>query len=56
MVKVLKYLVQEPEAIISDFIIAVHIAQQTGRYEQALEWATNGISKFPNSDMLYALR
>ncbi len=56
MIKVLRYLIEEPDATEDDFAIAVYISIDTGDSAQALDWVNAGIEKFPESSRLYALK
>jgi tetratricopeptide (TPR) repeat protein len=56
MVKVLGYLIAEPDATEDDFSIATYVSVTQGDSERALTWVDDGIAKFPQSDRLYALR
>ncbi len=56
MIKVLRYLIEEPDATEDDFAIAVYISIDTGDSAQALDWINTGIEKFPESSRLYALK
>ncbi len=56
MFKIFRYLLKEADATENDFIIAVHIAMEENDRSKGFLWANEGIDKFTDSDMLYALR
>ena len=56
MFKVFRYLLREPDVGEDDFVIAVHIATEENDRSKGFLWVNQGIEKFPDSDMLYALR
>lgn len=56
MFKIFRYLLEEPDAMEDDFIIAVHTAKEDNSRAKAFLWANRGIEKFADSDMLFALR
>ncbi|MDD2916260.1 MAG: hypothetical protein PHH70_00240 [Candidatus Gracilibacteria bacterium] len=56
MMKIFRHLLKEPDVTEDDFIVAVHIAIEGNDVSKGFLWANEGIGKFPDSSMLYALR
>lgn len=56
MFKIFRYLLKEPDVGEDDFIIAAHIATEENERAKGFLWVNQGIAKFGDSDMLYALR
>lgn len=56
MIEVLNYLVKEPDATEDDFAIAVHMSIGEWKSDRGLFWVEKGLTKFPDSDRLYALK
>lgn len=56
MFKIFRYLLKEPDVTEDDFTIAVHIATEENNLAKGFLWVNEGIEKFKDSDMLYALR
>ncbi len=56
MFKIFRYLLRESDVGEDDFIIAVHIATEENDRSKGFLWVNQGIEKFIDSDMLYALR
>lgn len=56
MFKIFRYLLKEPDATEDDFVIATHMATQENDRAKGFLWVNEGIDKFPESSMLYALR
>lgn len=55
MIKVLSYLISEPDAVEDDFAVAISLAFSRGENARAYVWAMQGLEKFPNSKKLTAL-
>ncbi|MDD2891795.1 MAG: tetratricopeptide repeat protein [Candidatus Gracilibacteria bacterium] len=56
MLKVFRYLLKEEDVNENDFIIAVHMTTDANEWSKGFLWANEGLEKFKDSDMLYALR
>jgi tetratricopeptide (TPR) repeat protein len=56
MFKIFRYLFKEVDVQEDDFVIAVYIATVEKDRAKGFLWVNEGIQKFNNSDMLYALR
>lgn len=54
--KIFRYLLKESDVGEDDFIIAVHMSTEENNRAKGFLWVNEGIEKFSNSDMLYALR
>lgn len=56
MFKIFRYLLKEPDVLEDDFIIAAHISTEENNRAKGFLWVNEGLSKFSDSDTLYALR
>lgn len=55
MMKVLTYLVQEHDASVDDFAVAISLALSQGENLRAYVWAGDGLKRYPNSPILTPL-
>jgi hypothetical protein len=55
MMKVLAYLLEEPDATDDDAAVAISLALQNGENLKAYVWASNAIKKYPKSAKINAL-
>jgi Tfp pilus assembly protein PilF len=55
MMKVLAYLLEEPDATDDDAAVAISLALQNGENLKAYVWASNAIKKYPQSAKINAL-
>mgnify|MGYP001007084570 CR=1 FL=1 len=55
MIKVLSYLISEPDALEDDFAVAISLAFSRGENARAYVWSMQGLETFPGSTKLAAL-
>ncbi len=56
MFKIFRYLLKESDVTEDDFVIATHMAIEQKERAKGFLWVNEGLDKFPESSMLYALR
>jgi tetratricopeptide (TPR) repeat protein len=55
MIKVISYLLQEPDVVEDDFAVAISLALGRGENVRAFAWAQEGIGRYPNSSIIFPL-
>jgi len=55
MIKVISYLLQEPDVVEDDFAVAISLALGRGENVRAFAWAQEGIGRYPTSSIIFPL-